>query len=58
MAAFHDEVTGMADVIEVECPICQAKVPQAVINRHIDSNCQVTAEVFVAIPPFFPRANT
>jgi hypothetical protein len=36
---------------EVECPICQTKVPQSLINKHIDSNCTVRAERSVILDP-------
>lgn len=39
---------------EVECPICQTKVPQNIINKHIDSNCTVTGDR----PPFYPHVST
>jgi putative ATPase len=41
-------------VAEVECPICQAKVPQGIINKHIDSGCEVTTDLSVLSPRLPP----
>jgi putative ATPase len=35
---------------EVECPICQTKVPESSINRHIDNNCKLPSDHPVASP--------
>ena len=53
-------VDKMSDpVAEVECPICEAKVPQNIINKHIDSGCKLTTDLSVPNPtaPFAPNHN-
>src|SRR5947207_15777466 len=42
---------------EVVCPICQAKVPTVIINKHIDSDCKVSTDIPVPVVSqfSFPR---
>lgn len=38
----YTETLVSSDDIQVECPVCQAMLPGAAINRHLDNNCNDT----------------
>lgn len=41
----YTENVDSSDDIQVECPVCQAMLPGAAINRHLDNNCNDTGAV-------------